>query len=398
MTVIDLPELDRTIVDRAIEIRRDLHAHPEIAYEEHRTAGVIAAELERLGIAHRTGLAGGTGVLAWIEGRDSDDVVALRTDIDALPIEEETGLPWASTIPGRMHACGHDGHTAIMLGTAARLADLAERGQLPRSVAMVFQPAEEGGAGGRRMVEDGVLDGSIAPWPVARIYGLHGWPLDPAGTTGTILGPMLAASDKFEIEVSGEGCHAAWPHSGRDPIAAAAAIVTALHAIVSRNVDPLDAAVVRVTKISAGSTFNVIPPNASLAGTARSLSNEVRDLLERRIAEVAEGVATAHGCTATATYHRGYPVTVNHPDPTARFERLAREELGDEAYRPMPGPVMGGEDFSFYGEKVPACFYVLGQQAEGGEPMPALHSPRYDFNDETISTGIRLMSRVAVDG
>lgn len=398
MTTIDSHPLDPAILDHAIAIRRDLHAHPEIGYEEHRTAGVIAGELERLGIEHRTGLAGGTGVLGWIPGRESDDVVALRTDIDALPIQEETGAAWASTIPGRMHACGHDGHTAIMLGTAARLAALAAAGDLPRSVVMVFQPAEEGGGGGRRMVEDGVLDGTIAPWPVARIYGLHGWPYEPAGSTGTILGPMLAASDKFEIEIDGEGCHAAFPHAGRDPVAAAAAITTALQTIVSRNVDPLDAAVISVTKITAGSTFNVVPPNAHLAGTARSLSPEVQDLLERRIAEIAEGIATAHGCTATATYHRGYPVTVNHPDPTARFERLARQELGDDAYRPMTRPTMGGEDFAYYGEKVPACFYILGQQADGADPMPPLHSPRYDFNDETVATGIRLMSRLAIDG
>lgn len=387
-----------SIVDRAVEIRRDLHRHPEIAYEEHRTAGVIAEELSRLGIAHRAGLAGGTGVLAWIPGTDDDEVIALRADIDALPITEESGAAWSSTIPGRMHACGHDGHTAILLGTAARLAAMAEGGELPRSVVLVFQPAEEGGGGGRRMVEDGALDGTIAPWPVTRIYGLHGWPHEPANTVGTIVGPMLAASDRFEIEIEGEGCHAAWPHSGRDPVACAAAITTALHTIVSRNVDPLEAAVVSVTLIEAGTTFNVIPATARIGGTARSLSPEVRDLLERRIAEVAEGVAAAHGCRASATYHRGYPVTVNHPDPFARFQKLAADELGGDAVRPFPRPVMGGEDFAFYGEKVPACFYVLGQQAPDGEPMPPLHSPRYDFNDETIATGIRMMTRLAVHG
>ncbi len=386
------------IVDRAIEIRRDLHRHPEIAYEEHRTAGVIAAELERLGIAHRDGLAGGTGVLGWIPGSSDDDVVALRADIDALPISEETGADWASTIPGRMHACGHDGHTAILLGTAARLAALAAEGRLPRSVVLVFQPAEEGGGGGRRMVEDGVLDGTIAPWPVARIYGLHGWPNEPASTVGTIVGPMLAASDRFEIEIEGEGCHAAWPHAGRDPVAAAAAITMALQTIIARNVDPLEAAVVSVTRIDAGTTFNVVPRTAWIGGTARSLSPEVRDLLEQRIDEVARGVAEGLGCRAVATYHRGYPVTVNHPDAFARFQRLAADELGADAVRPFPRPVMGGEDFAYYGERIPACFYVLGQQAADADPMPPLHSPRYDFNDETIETGIRMMTRLAIDG
>ncbi len=387
-----------SIVDRAVEIRRDLHRHPEIAYEEHRTADVIATELDRLGIAHRTGLAGGTGVLAWIPGASDDEIVALRADIDALPITEESGVDWSSTIPGRMHACGHDGHTAILLGTAARLADLAADGELPRSVVLIFQPAEEGGGGGRRMVEDGVLDGSIAPWPVTRIYGLHGWPHEPADTVGTILGPMLAASDRFEIEIEGEGCHAAWPHTGRDPVAAAAAITMSLQTIVARNIDPLEAAVVSVTLIEAGTTFNVVPRTARIGGTARSLSSEVRDLLERRIVEIAEQVAAGLGCRATATYHRGYPVTINHADPFARFQRLAAAELGDDAVRPFPRPVMGGEDFAFYGEKVPACFYVLGQQREGGEPMPPLHSPRYDFNDGTIATGIRMMVRLAVEG
>ncbi len=386
------------IVDRAIEIRRDLHRHPEIAYEEHRTAGVIAAELDRLGISHRTGLAGGTGVLAWIPGTSDDDVVALRADIDALPITEETGAVWASTIPGRMHACGHDGHTAILLGTAARLAALAAAGELPRSVVLIFQPAEEGGGGGRRMVEDGVLDGTIAPWPVARIYGLHGWPNEPANTVGTIVGPMLAASDRFEIEIEGEGCHAAWPHAGRDPVAAAAAITMALQTIVARNVDPLEAAVVSVTLIEAGTTFNVVPRTARIGGTARSLSPEVRDLLERRIGEIAANVAEGLGCRAVATYHRGYPVTINHPDAFARFQRLAADELGADAVRPFPRPVMGGEDFAFYGERIPACFYVLGQQAADADPMPPLHSPRYDFNDETIETGIRMMTRLAIDG
>lgn len=398
MTTDLLPELDPAIVERATELRHDLHAHPEIAYEEHRTAGLIADELERLGIEHRTGLAGGTGVLAWLPGADTSEVVALRTDIDALPIHEETDLPWASTIPGRMHACGHDGHTAIMLGTAARLATIAAGPGLPRPVVILFQPAEEGGGGGRRMVEDGVLDGRIAPWPVTRIYGLHGWPEEPASTTGTIVGPMLAASDRFEIDIEGAGCHAAWPHTGRDPVACAAAITMALQTVVSRNVDPLEAAVLSVTKIDAGTTFNVVPATARLGGTARSLTPEVRDTIERRITEIAEGVASAHGCRAVATYHRGYPVTVNHADPVARFDRVARAELGDDAIRPVTRPVMGGEDFAYYGEKVPACFYILGQQAGDGPPMPPLHSPRYDFNDETIATGIRLMSRLAIEG
>ena len=392
--------IPETLLQHITDVRRDLHAHPEIAYEERRTSEVVARELEDAGIEHRTGLAGGTGVLAWLPGGDELDgeAIGLRADIDALPIEEETGAPWASTIPGRMHACGHDGHTAILLGTARHLATLATRKPLPRPVVMLFQPAEEGGGGGERMVEDGVLDGRIAPTPVKRIYGLHGWPDAPAGSVGTRSGPLLAASDRFEIEIKGEGTHAAWPQGGRDPVIAAAAITTALQTVVARNCDPLDAAVVSVTILEAGTTFNVIPGTARVAGTARSLSPEVQDLLERRIADIATGVATAHGCTATPVYRRGYPVTINHPEPTATFERLARAEIGDERWFDVERPVMGGEDFAYYGQKVPACFFMLGQRAEGETSMPSLHSPRYDFNDGTLATGVRLMTRLALEG
>lgn len=392
--------IPETLLQHITDVRRDLHAHPEIAYEERRTSEVVARELKDAGIEHRTGLAGGTGVLAWLPGGDElgGEAIGLRADIDALPIEEETGAPWASTIPGRMHACGHDGHTAILLGTARHLATLAASKPLPRPVVMLFQPAEEGGGGGERMVEDGVLDGRIAPTPVARIYGLHGWPDAPAGSVGTRPGPLLAASDRFEIEIKGEGTHAAWPQGGRDPVIAAAAITTALQTVIARNCDPLDAAVVSVTILEAGTTFNVIPGRARIAGTARSLSPEVQNLLERRIAEIAIGVATAHGCTATPVYRRGYPVTVNHPEPTATFERLARAEIGDHRWFDVDRPVMGGEDFAYYGQKVPACFFMLGQRAEGETSMPPLHSPRYDFNDGTLATGVRLMTRLALEG
>ena len=392
--------IPQSLLQHITDVRRDLHAHPEIAYEERRTSEVVSRELKDAGIEHRTGLAGGTGVLAWLPGGDQlgGEAIGLRADIDALPITEETGAPWASTIPGRMHACGHDGHTAILLGTARHLATLAAKETLPRPVVMLFQPAEEGGGGGARMVEDGVLDGRIAPTPIKRIYGLHGWPDAPAGDVGTRPGPLLAASDRFEIDVQGEGTHAAWPQGGRDPVIAAAAITTALQTVVARNCDPLDAAVVSVTMLQAGTTFNVIPGTARIAGTARSLSPDVQDLLERRIAEIATGVAIAHGCTAVPVYHRGYPVTVNHPEPTATFERLARDEIGDDRWFPVERPVMGGEDFAYYGQKVPACFFMLGQRAEGETSMPPLHSPRYDFNDGTLETGVRLMTRLALEG
>jgi amidohydrolase len=386
------------LIRRVTDIRRDLHAHPEVGYEEHRTSEVISEELLELGVEHVTGLAGGTGVLGWLPGGTGGDAIGLRADIDALPITEETNARWASTIPGRMHACGHDGHTAILLGTARQLAEIAAKDGLDRPVVFIFQPAEEGGGGGERMVADGVLDGTVSPYRVERIYGLHGWPQAPAGTAGTRPGPLLAASDRFQVEIEGEGCHAAWPQGAKDPVIAAAAITTALQTIVSRNCDPLDPAVVTVSVINAGTAFNVIPRTAKLGGTARSLSPEVRDLIERRIGEIASGVAEAHGCRASTTYSRGYPVTVNDARATGIFEGIARDEIGEDRWFPVERPVMGGEDFAYYGERVPACFFLLGQQAEGVDAMPPLHSPKYDFNDGTLETGIRLMSRLAMEG
>ncbi len=384
------------LVESLVEIRHDLHAHPEVGYEEHRTSEVIQRELTAAGVRHVGGLAGGTGVLAWIPGRGEGPATGLRADIDALPIKEETGLPWASTHPGRMHACGHDGHTTILLGAARVLAEESKAGRLERPVVLVFQPAEEGGGGGRRMVEDGCLEGRVAPFKVDRMFGLHGWPMLDAGMVGVKDGPLLAASDRFEIDVHGEGCHAAQPHFGRDPVVATAAMVTALQSIVGRNVDPLDAAVVSVTVIDAGSAFNVIPMSARLGGTARSLRAGIQDLVERRIEEVATAIATAHGCRAEVRYQRGYPVTVNDPDTTDRVRAIAGEELGADRIVEVDRPTMGGEDFAFYGQVVPASFFLLGQRPSPADPMPDLHSPRYDFNDATIETGVRLFRRIAL--
>lgn len=389
--------LDDRQLQRLVEIRHDLHAHPEVGYEEHRTSKAIQAELTDAGVEHVAGLAGGTGVLAWIPGTSTGPAIGLRADIDALPIEEATGLPWASTHPGQMHACGHDGHTTVLLGAARALAEEAAAGTLERPVVMVFQPAEEGGGGGERMVQDGCLDGRVAPFSVEKMFGLHGWPGLDAGIVGTKDGPLLAASDRFEIIIEGEGCHAAWPHSGRDPIVAAAATVAGLQTIVSRNVDPLDAAVVSVTVLESGSAFNVIPMSARLGGTARSLRAEIQDLIEARITAVAESIASAHDCKATVRYTRGYPVTENHPDATNRFREIARAEVGADRLVEIDRPAMGGEDFAYYGQVVPACFFLLGQRPTGEATMPELHSPRYDFNDSTIETGVRLFRRLAME-
>jgi len=379
---------------RLVALRRDLHRHPEVGYEEVRTAGVIVRELAEAGVAHVGGLAGGTGVLAHVPG-PGDRAVALRADIDALPILESSGRPYASATPGRMHACGHDGHTAIMVGTARVLARLASHRPLPRPVTLVFQPAEEGGAGGRRMVEDGALDGSRLGCPVAEIHALHGWPELELGHVATRDGAMMAASDRFEIAIDGAGAHAAWPHRSADPIVCAAATVTALQSVVSRNVPPLEAAVVSVTVIEAGSAFNVIPNRAVLKGTLRSLSEETRCLVERRVERIAHGIAEAHGCRATCDLQRGYPVTVNHPAAVSRFRSVAREALGEARVHHMAAPVMGGEDFAFYGAHVPSCYWTLGL-APGGAPYPPLHAPDFDFNDDAIATGVELMCCLAV--
>lgn len=380
---------------RLVEIRHDLHMHPEVGYEEVRTSQVIARELRDAGVRHVTGLAGGTGILAHLSA-PAGECVGLRADIDALPIHERApGRAHASRTPGRMHACGHDGHIAVMLGTARVLARLAAEATLPRPVTLVFQPAEEGGAGGKRMVEDGALDGSRLGPRVTSIHALHGWPELPLGTVATRVGPIMAASDRFLVTVEGAGAHAAWPHRAHDPVVCAAAIVTALQSIVARNVDPLDAAVVSVTVLQAGDAFNVIPERAIIKGTQRSLSESTRALVERRIAEVADGVARAHGCRATVDIQRNYPVTVNDAGAVAEFERVARESLGADRVRTLAAPVMGGEDFAFYGPHARSCYWALGL-APGGAPYPPLHAPDFDFNDDAIATGVEVMCALAV--
>jgi amidohydrolase len=296
-----------------------------------------------------------------------------------------------------MHACGHDGHTAILAGTAAILAELSRETPLPRPVTLLFQPAEEGGGGARFMIEDGALDGRIGP-PPTRIYGLHGWPGLPVGVVATRPGAMLASADRVEIEVRGGGTHAAMPHLGRDPILAAAQIVVALQSLVARETDPLDSAVVSITTLSGGNAFNVIPERVDLAGTLRCLRGETRRRMQRRIEEIAKAVAAAHRCEATVRIDDGYPVTSNDPALVARFEEVARAVLGADAVATLPAPIMGAEDFSFYGERIPACFFALGLEGDPAAPMPPLHSPRFDFNDEALPVGLAAMCGLALHG
>ena len=382
-------------LSRIVEIRHDLHAHPELGYEEVRTSKVVQDELTRENIKFVAGLAGGTGVLGYLPATkdpEKSPTIALRADMDALPIEENSGKAYASKTKGKMHACGHDGHTSILLG-AARVLNKHER---PNNVLLVFQPAEEGGGGGRKMCEDGVLNGKLLGKPVQRIYGLHGYPLLQVGELGTRTGALLASADCFEITITGKGGHAAMPHFGIDPIVVASHIVVALQTIASRNVSPLDSIVVTIGKVEAGTTNNVIPNEAKLIGTLRTLTAATRELGEEKIKRIAKDVAQAFGATAKTEWLYGYPVTWNDADATADFRKAIEPVFGNKLQREDVEPVMGAEDFSFYGEHVPACFYWLGLLNPDQERYPNLHAPEFDFNDAAIPVGIRAMCTLAL--
>ena len=389
-----MPSLEALVdsdLSHLISIRHDLHAHPELGYEEVRTSGAVSRELESIGVSFEAGLAGGTGVLGYLPATgdpNSAPTVALRADMDALPILENTGKSYASLTPGKMHACGHDGHTTVLLGAARALAQM----ERPNNVLFIFQPAEEGGAGGKRMCEDGVLEGRVLGRPADRIFGLHGYPGLTVGQVATIDGPMLAAADMLHMKVFGKGGHAAMPHTGVDPIVVASHIITASQSIASRNVDPLDSIVVTFAQFHAGTAHNVIPGVAELHGTVRTLRPETRRLAEERLGELARGVASAFGATVEYTYEHGYPVTSNDPEMVALFRRVNGEDL-----QPDQPPVMGGEDFSFYGQHVPACFYWLGLVPAGDTAYPNLHAAEFDFNDDAIPVGVRAMCRLAIN-
>jgi hippurate hydrolase len=382
-----------------VAIRHDLHAHPELGYEEQRTSGVVQRELERAGVPFAANLAGGTGVLGHLDGgqaSSSRSAIGLRADMDALPILEETGLEYASTFTGKMHACGHDGHTTILIGAARVLAKIARQQPLPRPVSFVFQPAEEGGAGAKRMIDDGCLGGSVLGPPIGEMFGLHGWPRLPLGVIGTKAGPLLAASDRFDITVRGIGAHAAFPHASRDPVVASAAIVSALQTIASRNLDPLDSIVVSITMLQSGTAYNVIPSKAVISGTVRTLTPQAQELAQRRLCDIAEHVASGYGCTASLEYRIGYPVTCNDAGAVEIVNTTARSALGSQRQVDLPRPVMGGEDFSFYCQQVPSCFFVLGLIPTGQTSMPDLHQPTFDFTDDAIATGVEMFCRLAL--
>ncbi len=388
----------KNALGRAVEIRHDLHAHPELGYKETRTSGVVQTRLKELGVDFKGGLAGGTGVLAWLPATGpsgSARTVALRADMDALPITELTGLPYRSENPGVMHACGHDGHTTILMTVAGVLQSTRER---PNNVLLIFQPAEEGGAGGERLCIEGALRGEVIGKPADIIFGLHGYPAAEVGHVTTRNGPLLAAASQFNVQIRGKGCHAAYPHVGVDPIVVAAHIITALQTIASRSVNPLDSVVVTIGQVLAGVAHNVIPDTAVLHGTIRALNEDTNCLGKRRIEEISKSVAAAFGASATVQWTGAYPVTLNDPGATDEFRSVARRVLGDGFLHEEPHPSMGGEDFSFYGREIPACFFFLGLRLADRQSYPNLHSPEFDFNDAAISTGVEMMCELALAG
>ena len=354
--------------------RQHLHAHPELMYDTVETAAFVAARLREFGCDEVVEGIGRTGVVGLIRGKTPGRrVVGLRADMDALPIVETTGLPYASRVPGKMHACGHDGHTAMLLGAAKYL---AETRNFAGAVAVIFQPAEEGGAGGRAMVEDGLME----RFGIDEVYGMHNWPGQPIGQFAIRPGPFFAATDTFSLTVTGRGGHAAKPHETIDPVVVASQIVLGFQTIVSRSADPVAQLVISVTNIQAGTgAFNVIPQSASLSGTVRTMDETVRQLAERRMAELAEGLAAAHGARAVLDYRRGYPAMVNHAQETGFAAEVARKVSGDCAEAPL---VMGGEDFAYLLEARPGAYILVGN----GDTAP-VHHPEYNFNDEIIPAG-----------
>ena len=381
-----MPIVNR-VADLQAEIaawRQDFHAHPELQYDVHRTAAAVADKLKSFGCDEVVTGVGRTGVVGVIRGRKAGGkVVGLRADMDALPIEEATGLPYKSTVAGKMHACGHDGHTAMLLGAAKYLADTRN---FAGTVVMIFQPAEEGGAGARAMLRDGLFE----RFGIQEVFGMHNFPGMPVGEFAIRSGPVMASTNSIAINLEGKGSHAAWPHLGVDTVLVGAQIVNALQSIVARNVDPLESAVISICVFQAGQADNVMPQHAKLRGTVRSLSPHVRDLLRTRVREVVEGTARLYGAKADLSYVTGYPVLVNDEGRTAFAASVADEIAGKDKVNREILPLMGAEDFAYMLEERPGAFIYVGN---GDSAM--LHHPAYDFNDEAIPVGTSYWVRLA---
>jgi hippurate hydrolase len=365
-----------------------MHENPELLYEVHRTAALVAEKLRAFGCDEVVPGIGRTGVVGVIKGKrqSSGKVFGLRADMDALPIEEATGLPHASKVKGLMHACGHDGHTALLLGAAKYL---CETRNFDGTAVLIFQPAEEGGAGAKAMIDDGLFE----RWPIQEVYGMHNNPGMPIGHFGTNPGALLASSDRLYITVEGKGGHAAKPHLAVDSVLVASTIVSNLQHIASRNLDPLECLVISICMFHAGHAGNVIPQTAELTGTVRTLKPEIRDLAERRILEVVASTGATFGAKATARYCRDYPITRNHARQAAFACAIAADVSGKDKVEANLTPVMGGEDFSFMLEKRPGAFIFFGN----GDTAP-VHHPAYDFNDDAIPAGVSFWARLVETG
>ena len=373
-----IPSAVQDLVQDAQTWRRHIHQNPELLYDVELTAKYVADRLSAFGCDEVKTSIGRTGVVGVIRGAKggSARAIGLRADMDALPIEEATNLPYRSRIPGKMHACGHDGHTAMLLGAARRL---AETRNFAGNAVVIFQPAEEGGAGAMAMIDDGLMD----RFGIEEVYGMHNWPALPVGSFMLRQGPLMAAADEITVTIEGQGGHAAMPHQCVDPVVLGAQILLALQTIASRNVDPLDACVVSVTRFEAGAASNIIPQSAWLNGTVRTLQAATRDLAEKRIREIAAGLAAAAGGRARVEYRRGYPATVNHAAQTEFAAKVARKVVGESRVDSNVAPVMGAEDFSFMLEARPGAFIFLGN----GDSAK-LHHPAYDFNDAALPYGM----------
>jgi hippurate hydrolase len=378
-------------IGKLIKFRRDLHTHPELKFEESRTSDQIAAWLQALGLPLHRGM-GGTGVVATLRGNgpDADDparAIGLRADMDALPVQEINAFDYASANPGRMHACGHDGHTTMLLGGATLL---AKRPDFNGTVHFIFQPGEEGGAGARLMMEDGLFD----KFPMGAVFALHNWPALPAGQMGVRIGPIMAATNRFEIRIRGKGGHAAQPHTTVDPIPVACAIVGQLQTLVSRGVDPLDSAVLTIGKIESGTVENIIPNEAFIYGTCRTLTTATMDQLMEGIERISTHVAQAHRASAQAIIKPGYPTTVNHPHEARFMAQVMGHVVGEGNAHADVLPAMTAEDFGFMLEKVPGAYGFIGN-GTGGKPGINLHNAAYDFNDDILGLGASFWDRLA---
>lgn len=378
-------ELERLLVEmqpRIVSLRRDIHAHPELAFAEHRTAEIVAQRLRELGIETHTGLAG-TGVVGRLRAGNGTGSIGLRADMDALPIDEGNDFEHRSRHPGRMHACGHDGHVATLLGAAEALVHLRDAGGFDGTVHLIFQPAEEHEGGGRRMVEEGLFQ----RFPMDMVFGLHNWPGLAAATIAVREGPVMASADRFDIAIRGRGGHAAMPHLANDVVLAGAALVQGLQALVSRATDPLTGVVISTTRFHAGDADNVLAEQALLGGTVRTFDAAIQAQIETGMRRICQSVAMAHGVEVEFTFHRGYPPTVNAAPAAAICRAAAAAVVGEGKVRTDLPPSMGAEDFAYLANVVPGCYAWIGNGPGSGGCM--LHSSRYDFNDAIIPDGIR---------